>query len=159
MNTGTRVSIKNTDLVGTIVSINGSWTKVQLEDGTVKAFRNGQVEVAPEPVVEPEVARPNFKVARPQGRNSRVRTRQPESTEPMPECRCGCGMEVLKRNRSYRQGHDQRHRGILLRELAATDDVEQSEGIIAELQRHWDYSRAELQEKRTTINAMDPEAE
>lgn len=35
--------------------------------------------------------------------------------EPLPLCGCGCGNSVLRKSRTYLQGHDQRHRGQLLR--------------------------------------------
>lgn len=57
----------------------------------------------------------------------------------LPKCQCGCGKEVLKNNRSYLQGHDQRHRGILLR-LSDRGDEESSELLV---RKGW-YSGLEL---------------
>lgn len=54
-----------------------------------------------------------------------------ESEEPEPTpaknrfsgilCECGCGLETLK-GRIYLQGHDQRHKGILIREATIYGD-------------------------------------
>ena len=51
--------------------------------------------------------------------------------EPLPPCGCGCGLEVLKKTRSYRQGHDARHKGILIRRVRDMADAEAAQLLVA----------------------------
>ncbi len=63
--------------------------------------------------------------------------------EPLPLCGCGCGNSVLKKSRTYLQGHDQRHKGILIRRVREMADADAGRTLV---QKGW--------KGRTEVEAM-----
>lgn len=59
------------------------------------------------------------------------------------ECLCGCGQEV---NNEYKQGHDARHKGMLLRAFDS-GTAEAGEQLV---KRGW-YSKNELRQRRDKL--------
>lgn len=119
--------------------------------GQTYKFGNLRIDghVEPEDEIEEPVAPTRPKASR--GR------RPATTTEDLPLCRCGCGWQVLKRNRAFRQGHDQRYRGQLVRELETTPDEGRVEEVIDELMRHWFdiYTREELRSRAKGIDGPE----
>lgn len=107
--------------IGMVVSTKGGWTKVAFADGSTKSVRNSAIAEAPLVTVEQPVA---------------VRL-----------CDCGCGETVAKRS-AFRQGHDQRLKGILLRCFDAGDD-DSGHQLVS---RGW-RSQAELEARRAEATA------
>lgn len=65
--------------------------------------------------------------------------------EPLPPCGCGCGQSVLRKKSTYRQGHDARHRGILIRRVREIADAEAAQLLIAKGWRTQTEADAELE--------------
>lgn len=59
-------------------------------------------------------------------------------------CACGCGQMVLREDRTYRQGHDQRHKGNLLRDWTRSGNESAANTLV---RLGW-YGRTELHERR-----------
>jgi hypothetical protein len=138
MEVGTKVLVKNTGIVGTLVAVNGGWSKVQDENGEIHTARNGQVEAAV--VEEVEENDPDVIVEFVDG----MRIERARTEDDLPACLCGCGLQVLRKGRTFRQGHDQRYRGQIIRQMMASDDEAEALEAIRELQRHWVYSTEEM---------------
>ncbi len=66
----------------------------------------------------------------------------PDVTD-LPMCSCGCGVQVRRKSRTYLQGHDQRHKGILLRRVREVADADAGRTLV---QKGW--------KGRTEIEAM-----
>ena len=51
--------------------------------------------------------------------------------DPLPRCACGCGQSVLRRKRTYRVGHDAKHKGMLIRRVREMADAEAAATLVA----------------------------
>ena len=83
--------------------------------------------------------------------------------EPLPKCACGCGLSVLRRKSTYRQGHDARHKGILIRRVREMADVEAAQLLVAKVWRTQTEAEAMLEkaieETGMVTNGIDADEE
>jgi hypothetical protein len=144
MRIGQKATVISTGYVGTIEAIeekkNGTWVQID-----AKKYRDSNVicdyaTPAPMPMITDE-NRQEFVDSCADGlTQEQVNYENPEVVigETAPAmCQCGCG-QVLAKKSSFRQGHDQRHRGNLLRRLER-GDVDAGEELV---RRNW-CSRSE----------------
>lgn len=102
---GTKVQVEE-GWEGVVVDTNRGWVSVKADvDGEIQKFRAGTLAVVAVPKAKRTAKEPTL-------------------------CECGCGEMAV---RKFRQGHDQRHKGNLLRAARAGN-----EAALAELeQRGW----------------------
>ena len=74
-----------------------------------------------------------------------------EATTEAATCGCGCGREV-KSGRSFVQGHDQAHKGNLLKAAAAGDE----EAYVELLNRSW-KTEEQIEKATARLNRASPD--
>lgn len=65
-----------------------------------------------------------------------------DAPDALPKCGCGCGAQVQKKGRLYLQGHDMKHKSVLLRRVREMADADAGRTLV---QKGW-KERADMEQ-------------